>query len=244
MVEAKVSKSDLNRASPVPLWFQILSDLRTRLALGEFEKKFPSDLELKTHYQVSRQTVREALRGLQSQGIITRERGRGSRIAAKEFEQSLGHLYSFARTAQSLGLDEYSRVVGFDEVRAGISAKHLSLDQADSVLRIKRIRILESEPIAYETIWIPNSLSIQMTKEDFQSGSIYDLFIKKCSLIVDQGEELIRPKLPSKEICRALNIAREIAILEVERTARSGETPVEFRRSILRGDKYVLSAKW
>lgn len=64
MVEAKVSKSDLNRASPVPLWFQILSDLRTRLALGEFEKKFPSDLELKTHYQVSRQTVREALRGL------------------------------------------------------------------------------------------------------------------------------------------------------------------------------------
>ena len=49
----------LDRASPLPLWAQIVEDLRRRLVGGEFENRFPTDEELTRDYEVSRQTVRE-----------------------------------------------------------------------------------------------------------------------------------------------------------------------------------------
>src|SRR5215467_10126686 len=50
----------LDRNSPLPLWAQVLGDLRTRLARGEFTGRFPGDEELRAQYGVSRHTVREA----------------------------------------------------------------------------------------------------------------------------------------------------------------------------------------
>ena len=52
----------LDRSSPLPLWAQLLDDLRDRLDAGEFAESFPTDLELTTAYGVSRHTAREAVR--------------------------------------------------------------------------------------------------------------------------------------------------------------------------------------
>ncbi|MGH9116237.1 MAG: GntR family transcriptional regulator [Acidimicrobiales bacterium] len=55
----------VDRSGPTPLWAQVLADLRLRLARGEFESRFPGDVELTDQYGVSRHTVREAVRLLQ-----------------------------------------------------------------------------------------------------------------------------------------------------------------------------------
>ncbi|MQA17767.1 MAG: GntR family transcriptional regulator, partial [Pseudonocardiaceae bacterium] len=52
----------LDRSSPLPLWAQLHQDLEQRLAAGSFEVRFPSEHELIEEYQVSRHTVRDALR--------------------------------------------------------------------------------------------------------------------------------------------------------------------------------------
>ena len=46
----------LDRASPLPLWAQLLSDLQRRLAAGAFTDAFPGELALVAEYAVSRQT--------------------------------------------------------------------------------------------------------------------------------------------------------------------------------------------
>ncbi len=65
----------LDRTSPFPLWAQMEADLRRRLSLGEFCRRFPTDLELAVLYGVSRQTARRAVCHLNSQGLVTRQRG-------------------------------------------------------------------------------------------------------------------------------------------------------------------------
>ena len=75
----------MDRASPMPLWAQVLSDLSDRLGAGEFDERFPTDQELVEAYGVSRQTVREAVRRLADDGLLARERGRGTRVRAVEF---------------------------------------------------------------------------------------------------------------------------------------------------------------
>ncbi|MCO4836402.1 MAG: GntR family transcriptional regulator, partial [Acidimicrobiaceae bacterium] len=54
----------LDRSSPLPLWAQLETDLRRRLEDGEFDDAFPTDLMLTEAYEVSRHTVREAVRQL------------------------------------------------------------------------------------------------------------------------------------------------------------------------------------
>ena len=77
---------------PRPLWAQILSDLERRLAAGEFDERFPGDLDLMDDYEVSRHTVREAVRRIEQAGLLVRERGRGSFVNRQVFEQPLGSL--------------------------------------------------------------------------------------------------------------------------------------------------------
>ena len=68
----------VDRVSPLPLWAQVEADLRSRVEAGEFSEAFPTDLQLTEAYGVSRHTVREAVRHLNSTGLLKRERGRGT----------------------------------------------------------------------------------------------------------------------------------------------------------------------
>ncbi|MST33457.1 GntR family transcriptional regulator, partial [Acidimicrobiaceae bacterium USS-CC1] len=57
-MSADASRADrLDRASPLPLWAQLLAELRARLGAGEFDERFPAELELAADYGVSRNTA-------------------------------------------------------------------------------------------------------------------------------------------------------------------------------------------
>lgn len=62
------------------LRLQLLTDLRRRLELGAFDDGFPGELALVEEYQVSRHTVREALRVLREEGVLVAARGRAPRL--------------------------------------------------------------------------------------------------------------------------------------------------------------------
>ena len=61
----------IDRSSPMPLWAQLLDALRERLDRGEYSEAFPTDIELTAEYGLSRHTVREAVRRLQDEGLVT-----------------------------------------------------------------------------------------------------------------------------------------------------------------------------
>jgi len=63
----------LDRASPLPLWAQLRADLLRRLDAGAFDEEFPGEMGLVAAYQVSRQTVRTALRELRADGVVLAE---------------------------------------------------------------------------------------------------------------------------------------------------------------------------
>ena len=74
----------LDRGADTPLWRQLAADLRDRLDGGEFTGGFPGEVELGLRYSVSRHTVREALRQLRADGVISTGRGRRPRLAAPD----------------------------------------------------------------------------------------------------------------------------------------------------------------
>ncbi len=58
------------------------------------------------------------------------------------------------------------------------------------------------------------------------------------------GWERTRPGLPDAALRRLLHLAPSSAVLVVERLALAGEVPVEWRHSVVRGDRYCFRAEW
>ena len=70
----------MRRGGPVPLYFQILQTIRTRIASGAYPagSQLPTDEALMQEFGVSRHTVRSAVQELVSAGLIERFAGKGS----------------------------------------------------------------------------------------------------------------------------------------------------------------------
>ena len=96
MAVSEWEPAGLRREAGVPpLWRQVRDDLERRLAAGAFTDVFPGELELVEHYEVSRHTVRQAVRGLREDGLVVSGRGRPPRVAeAADIALRLGGVYS------------------------------------------------------------------------------------------------------------------------------------------------------
>lgn len=234
----------LDRASPMPLWAQLEGDLRDRLEAGEFDDRFPTDAELTSQYGVSRHTVREAIRHLNRNGLLRRERGRGTVVTRSEFEQPLGALYSLFRSIEETGVEQRSQVLELDVVVEPAAAAALGLDDAAELVVLARVRWAGDAPLALDRAWLPAELAAPLLRSDFTHTALYDELERVCGFRPDNGWERIVPSLPSGDERRLLGLPRGSAAFAIERLGRRGSRPVEWRRTIIRGDRYRLVVDW
>lgn len=229
----------IDRASPLPLWAQVLDDLRARLSAGRFAERFPTDGELVAHYGVSRQTVREAVRRLSDEGLLDRERGRGTRVRA--FQQIGGSLESLYEQVEAQGATQRSVVRVRDLVTAPRVAGRLGLATEAQLILIERLRLADEEPLALDRAWLPAELASGLLEADLTSTGIYRELAASSGLAVDRGSEQIKPVVPSAEDRRTLRLPRREAAFSIERLTWAGERAVEWRHSLVRGDRYTIT---
>ncbi|MDA8148380.1 MAG: GntR family transcriptional regulator [Actinomycetota bacterium] len=239
-----MSESALDRSSALPLWAQLAQDLRRRMADGEFDEQFPTEEACARSYGVSRQTVREALRRIEADGLLVRERGRGTTLARPEFEQPLHAIYSLSSSLRSQGVVERSEVLAIGTMPAGDQGEHLGLAEDDPVVYLERLRFAGDEPLALMRSWLPTDVAGGLVESDLESGSLYDLLADRCDIRVTGGWERMRPCNPPPAERRLLCLPKREAALTVQRLALAGDRPIEWRVSTIRGDRYSFKAEW
>lgn len=237
--------SALDRSSPLPLWAQIVADLRDRMAGGAFDERFPTDEELTSTYGVSRQTVREAVRRLQEEGLLERHRGRGTTLSRPVLEQPLRALYSLASTVSGHGLAERNEILEAERREADEDvAETLCVRPNAPVVYLERLRFAGDDPLSLERSWLPWATARGLLHVDLEHGALYQALLDTCGVRVTSGRERISPVLPSPGERRLLRMAPRVAAFQVERQALAGDTVVELRRSTVRGDRYRFLAEW
>lgn len=234
----------LDRDTPLPLWAQLETDLRRRLGEGEFADRFPTDHELVEQYAVSRHTVREAVRRLLAEGVVRRERGRGSFVDQTGVEQPLGALYSLIRTVEAQGLTQHSEVLALDTRRDAEIAATLGEPADAELVFLARVRHAGDEPLAVDRVWLPDSLAAPLLAADFTRTALYDELAARCGVHLVGGTERIQPAHPPAEDASHLAITPTTPVFSVERTGRTSDRLVERRHTIIRGDRYVFTADW
>src|SRR6266851_3629105 len=179
------------------LHIQIESALRELIHSGRVApgSALPGELELAARLGLSRHTIRHALGTLATEGLVRRERGRGTRVldpVAAVTERSLGSFYAFAWEVSARGLEQRSVVLELANVRASPElAKRLELGTDLRVKRIVRVRSAGGEPLIKETAYVPMVLAGGLDSEVLEQGSIYDEIERRHGLRVTRAHETI-----------------------------------------------------
>lgn len=234
----------LDRSSRTPLWQQLLADLRSRLAAGEFTDGFPGELPLAGEYAVSRHTVREALRQLRADGTVTAARGRPPRLGPVEITQPAGALVSLFAVVETQGQEQRSLVRRLDVRADAVIATRLGLDDSTPLVHLERLRLAGAEPLALDRVWLPAELAAPLLQADFTHTSLYDELATLCGVRLTGGQEQIRAVQPTAAERRLLRAPDTAALLMVERTGCLRGRPIEFRHTLVRGDRYAVTAQY
>ncbi|MFV0523882.1 MAG: GntR family transcriptional regulator [Acidimicrobiales bacterium] len=228
----------------MPLWAQVLDDLRRRLDAGELVDEFPTDIELTSYYGVSRHTAREAVRRLQDEGVVSRERGRGTFVRAPSIEQATGAIYSLFREIEAQGIEQRSEVLDLSEQADAGIAKRFDVDPDTPFIRLERLRLAGGAVLAHDTSWMPAEVARPLLGVDFSRTALYDELQNRCGVRLTGGTERVGTELPSKDERDLLGLGSRQPVFRIFRWACESDWMVEFRETVVRGDRYAFVANW
>lgn len=237
----------LDRTTPVPLHYQVSEALRGEIAQGRYKPGdlLPPETAIARELGLARATVRQAIARLVSEGLLTRRRGVGTAVARPELEQPLSGLYTFAGLASESGQSLTTQVLAAERSPApDAAAEHLHLRAGtDPTLQLERLRLLDGTPFALEQIVLPADLFPALLERADLTRPLYDLLEEGYSVAITGAREQIRPVTLGPGEARLLGGRRGAPAFQVDRTGFSGERAVEWRRSLIGGDRYLYSVE-
>lgn len=234
-------------AGGTPLYRRIQVDLRERVASGELAPgaQVETELELMARYGVSRATVRQALSGLVSEGLLEIRRGRGTFVHGAALEHRLGGFYTFSREIERHGMRPGTRVRGIGVEPAGEPvAAGLGLAPGTPVVALSRIRLADEQAIVSETSYLPAARFKGLEDVDFSNASLYDTLTSSFGVRPARARETFLPVLLDDDDAAILGGDPGDPVLSVERTTYDSDgVIIEYCQSILRADRYRYSVE-
>ncbi|HYE83361.1 MAG TPA: GntR family transcriptional regulator [Clostridia bacterium] len=232
----------VNKNSPLPLYYQ-LKDIICELIENEELKPgdpIPPERELCEYHGVSRMTVNKSITNLVNEGLLYREQGKGTFVAKPKEGYQLSRLLSFTEDMKAKGLQVDTRVISFHKRTATRKIqKVLNLSDREEVFEIKRLRLVENEPYALETAYLPVILCEGLTMEKLDNKSLYDILRNEYELNMDYAHQTIEAVILDEYESEILQVPqRSIALMLSRKTYLEGGKPMELTKAVYRGDKY------
>ncbi|MFI6323445.1 GntR family transcriptional regulator [Nonomuraea sp. NPDC050556] len=206
----------------------------------------PSERQLAAELEVSRPTLRAVVDDLVRDGWLVREHGRGVFVGTPKIAQQLvtGPVPGLAAYPAAPG-KWTSRVLDHSVVPAGTAiGSRLRVEAGTPVLRIARQRLVDDEPMALETIHVPNTLVPGLTREDVEAGSFYALLRERYDVVPTEADQIHEATIADPVQASLLGIGAGFPVLSLERVTRDQHGALfEYTRAIYRGDRYRLTSK-
>lgn len=234
----------LNRQSKLPLYQQLYEILRGELAHGQWQPgdMIPTETDLMERYAVSRITVRQVLDMLVKDGLIYRQRGRGSFVAHPPIQQPVARIISFTEDMRRRGFTPGTRVLAAELVPAPAEiAQRLSVEPGAELAHIQRLRQADGEPLAVEDAYLVHRYCPGVLSHNYAEQPLRDTLAHEYGLHIVRASQTIRAVQASAEMAAALSVSRRAPLLFIERVSYSdNNVPVEYLLIYYRGDRYAL----
>ena len=127
-------------------------------------------------------------------------------------------------------------------MRAAVASR-LGVPPGTEFVHLERLRLADGEPLALDRTWLVAALARPLLEADLTETGVYAELARSGVRITD-GQERIRAVTPTPEQRRRLRLGAGAALLAIERIGRVQAEPVEWRETLVRGDRFTLVATW
>lgn len=231
----------MSQTTWLPRYREIEQALRSRVAALRPGDRVPSDTELCEEFGVSRMTARSAVAQLAAEGLIIRDPGRGSFVAEPPAHRRADTLMTFTREMRRQGRVPSSRLLD-RSVRAASAPESADLHLApdDPVVSLRRIRLADGVPVAFEHAVLPGRTAAAVMAADLVAGSLHEALIAG-GFVPVRGQATIVAEAATDEDAALLGVARGVPLL-VERRVIVDDAgrPIERTCSRYPADRYAL----
>ena len=227
----------------VPKYFHVKTQILALIAdLGPGDA-VPTERDLAERLDTTRTTVRRAIAELVADGRVVHTQGSGTFVAQPKLMQ-VRQLTSFSQDLTSEGWRPGSVLLDIAELpAAGEVAARLGLGAGETVHRVERIRTAADEPIAHEIAHVPGPLA-GFADQLATRGSLYATLREAYGVELDIVEDTVETALADPQQASMLGCDIGLPMLLVHRTGWDvAGRPVEFTRSVFRGDRFRFVAR-
>lgn len=244
--------SDINDGLS-PLHHQVTAAIRRQIESGELSSgsMLPPEIALARQLGVSRHTMRAGLDALVREGLLVRQRGKGTIVARPRIQQSLSRFYSLAHEMRARGEQLTMQVLARGRLSAADDLAHfaisaLHMEHAEDIGYVLRLRVLNGEPLMLETLTFqakryPWLLSGPLAGEDPAAQPFYDELVRRGEASVTHARETFQPVAATGYEARLLQVPPGTPVFQVDRTSYADDVVIEWRRTLVRGDRYVYA---
>ena len=192
----------------------VQDELKQRIDRGELPAgtQLPSEPELAAELQVSRATLREALRAMELEGLLRRRQGSGTFVAdhprmANSLDVNFGVTDAILAAGMTAGIADGRTWV---EPAAAGEAALLELEPGQDVLVIERVRTAEGKPVVLSRDLFPSRLveGRDQVVQEMLERSIYDVLERDLGIVIHHGVARFRPVRADHAVAGRLGVPR------------------------------------
>ncbi|MFC4534746.1 GntR family transcriptional regulator [Sphaerisporangium dianthi] len=232
---------DLDRSSPVPLYFQVAEQIAEAIRRGDLVpgSRLDNEILLADQLGLSRPTIRQAIQYLVDKGLLVRKRGVGTQVVHGQVKRTveLTSLYDDLRRA---GQEPTTKVLSLRPAHADEQiAAVLGVPPGTEVQLLERVRYAAGEPLALLHNWLPAGLG-PLTAQALEERGLYEL-LRSAGVRMRVANQRIGARAATPAEARLLEERRGAPLLTMVRTTYDDQgRAVEHGSHVYRASHYSL----
>lgn len=209
-----------NASSRVPLYHQLYSSLKRAISSGEIQlgEQMPTEQQLSDALDISRITAKRAMDELANEGLIARQRGKGSYVTYKYSPEPVkAPLLGLLENLEDMGKHSLVKVISVEKVVPPKSIRiKLGLEDGQGATKIVRTRFDEEGNVfAFYVSWTLPQLK-GFTKRKVERQTRLSI-IKENKISIAKVEQTLGAQNADEFVANLLNVANNEALLELHR---------------------------
>ncbi|KYD00069.1 GntR family transcriptional regulator [Heyndrickxia sporothermodurans] len=223
------------------LYLQVIDRLKKDIEAGIYKEKekLPSEFDLAKQLGVSRATLREALRILEEENVITRRHGVGTFVNPKPiFTSGIEQLYSVTDMIKQGGMEPGTIFLSSKtQVPSEEDIHRFSCNEEEEIAVIERVRTANGNPVVYCIDKIPNNLF--PWEFSYNDGSIFDILEQKNGKKITHAVTQIEPIGYHDKVSQILECDPETALLVLKQLHyNENDEPVLYSVNYFKADSF------
>ncbi|MET9926335.1 MULTISPECIES: GntR family transcriptional regulator [unclassified Streptomyces] len=236
-------RSGIPEHGRIPKYYAVKAQISLLLdELGE-GGLLPTERDLALRHEVSRETVRQALRELLLEGRLRRQ-GRGTVVAGPKLEQPLS-LASYTEGVRRQGRRPGRHLIGLERFPCPDAlAAEIEVAPREPVWHLERVLLADDERVGLESTYVSVARLPRLDVEFDPDSSFYAYLRDRLGIAFQDADERIETVLATPREALLIGTPPALPMLLLHRLSRDTEgRPLERVRTLFRGDRFSFTTR-